>query len=742
MQPLRVRLRLTVEQNIFNMLNKYLTFLYLLIISSFQLVGQAITTNLITPEDAIQNVLLGAGINATNITYNGNAAAAQNTHPNVLEFDATGTTFPIESGIHLSTSGAPLINDADLDAISGGASTNGTIIEFDFIPDGTFISFDYIFASAEYTSFTCSQFNDVFGFFISGPGINGPFTNNAVNIATVPNTNVPVGINTVNQGFASGGGNQPCLDADPNFQNNTQYYTTDYNTIYNASGTIVNFNGSTVVLPAETNVDCNETYHIKLAITNAIDQSFDSGVFLEAGSFASDNVEISLEADNSFLDTLIYRGCSEGLLDFNRFSCDLNDSLIIFIETGGTAVEVTDYDELPDSVIFLPGESNISLNIVPTASGVTQNPESIIITVFFIDEDGDTISSTGTIWITDAPDPVPVTIDTTIYCANDSLPVYGYLTGGFPPYTYEWELSGSTDSTDFVSVLDNGEYYFTITMSDQCNTVVDSARVVVDQTLSIDDMFQFMAECGLPTGAVSGIGSGFTGTPEYTWSGPGPSDSAQSINASVWEDLPSGWYYFSIEDNVCFVNDSIFLEEEPPPTADFDANPTNGNAPLDVTFINNSDPADTYEWDFGNGEGVTVTDLSNQNTTYTEEGVFTVTLTVTDGACSDVATENIDVILLLPLEYDMPNVFTPNGDGSNDVFTINPVNAVSLEMVIFNRWGNVVYESNDVEGTWNGRNNNNGAEVTEGTYFYKFTIEAQDGEIITEHGFVQLVRDN
>ena len=721
---------------------RFILYYFLIIIIGNQLFAQTITTNAITPEDAIQNVLLGAGINATNVTYNGSAANAQITHPNVLEFDATGTTFPIESGIHLATSGAPGITDADLNTISGGAATNGTIIEFDFVPDGTFISFDYIFASSEYTSYTCSQFNDVFGFFISGPGINGPFDNNAVNIATVPNTNVPVAINTVNQGFASSGSNQPCLDADPNFQNNTQYYTTDYNTIYNSSPTLISFNGSTVVLPAQINVDCDETYHIKLAVSNAVDQILDSGVFLEAGSFSSDNVEISIEADNSFLDTLIYRGCSEGVIEFNRFSCDLNDSLTIFVETDGSAIEGVDYDDLPDSVVFLPGENNISFNIVPTATGVTQSPESIEITVFFVDEEGDTITSSGTIWITDAPDPVPVTIDTTIYCANDSLPIYGYLEDGFPPYSYEWELSGTLDSTDVVSVTENGEYYFIISMSDQCNTIVDSARVVLDQTLAIDTMLQFMAECGLPTGAVSGIGSGFTGTPEYTWSGPGPSDSAQSINASVWEDLSSGWYYFTIEDNVCSVNDSIFLEEEPPPTADFDANPPNGNAPLDVTFVNNSDPADTYEWDFGNGSDTTVTDLSDQNATYTEEGIFTVTLTVTEGACSDVATENIDVILLLPLEYDMPNVFTPNGDGSNDVFTINPVNAVSLEMVIFNRWGNVVYESDDVDGVWNGRNKNNGAELNDGTYFYKFTIEAQNGDIITEHGFVQLVRDN
>lgn len=207
-------------------------------------------------------------------------------------------------------------------------------------------------------------------------------------------------------------------------------------------------------------------------------------------------------------------------------------------------------------------------------------------------------------------------------------------------------------------------------------------------------------------------------------------------------DLSPGWYYFTIEDDVCFVEDSIFLEQDPPPTAAFSANPPVGNAPLDVTFTNESDPAQTYEWNFGNGDSITVNNQNDQFATYPEEGVYTVTLTVTDGSCTDQASQQIIVNLVLPLSYDMPNVFTPNNDGSNDVFTLNTVNATDLKLVILNRWGNVVYESEgDVDAAWNGKVQNVGQECNDGTYFYQFTIYGEQLEKFEEHGFVQLVRD-
>jgi gliding motility-associated-like protein len=360
---------------------------------------------------------------------------------------------------------------------------------------------------------------------------------------------------------------------------------------------------------------------------------------------------------------------------------------------------------------------------------------------FIVEDDfGCTYDTTFTIHVLDTV-AVVNSIDTTVLCATDSVPLWTNATG-LEPFTYDWS-TGENGQNIVVSALENGteEYYVTIT--DGCGIEsVDTAFVTLNQTIAIDTMYQLPTACGEETGVVVGAGDpdGFNGTPDYQWSGPG-SPAQNSIGASVWEDLPSGWYYFTIEDDVCSVMDSIFLEQDPPPTAAFTANPPVGNAPLDVEFINNSDAADTYEWAFGNGDSITVTDLSNQNATY-NEGVYNVTLTVTEGSCSDQATQTIIVNLVLPLSYDMPNVFTPNNDESNDVFTLNTVNASDLELVILNRWGNVVYESDgDVNAAWNGKVQNSGQECQDGTYFYKFTIYGEQDEKFEEHGFVQLVRD-
>lgn len=696
----------------------------------------------ITPAQAVQDILIGVGIQAFNVTYNGSGPNANNVTPSVREFNAGASAFPIQSGVLMQTQGAPTVNnDPDLTALAGQTVTNGVIIEFDFIPTGDTLSFNYIFASAEYTSFTCSGFNDVFGFFISGPGITGPFTNNAVNIATVPGTTVPVAINTVNSGTPSGGNAAPCNNADPNWQANSIYFTTSYNPIFNATSTVANFNGGTVVLAANSSLVCNEVYHIKLAVANALDTALDSGVFLEANSFTSDVVNINIQAGASTSDTTLVANCTEGTIYFTRPASQANDTLVIYFQTGGDAIEGTDYNFLApgDSVIFLPGQDTISLTITPTNGGPSGNPLLLIVSAQTITACGDTIFAEGFIWLLLEPDFVTTASVSTILCQNESVPITGSLTGGFPPYTIEWE-DGQTGSPINVPVTGpNGDYYFTFTATDQCGfQVQDSALVTLNETLAIDTMFQFPSECGLATGAVSGQGSGFTGTPNYTWNGPG-ADNPNFINATVFQNLPSGWYYFSITDNVCTVNDSIFLEQDPPPTAAFTANPQVGNAPLDVTFVNNSQGASTYYWDFDNGNDLTINNTSSQNQTYTEEGNYVVMLVATEGACSDTAYQVVVVNLILPLSFDMPNVFTPNGDGFNDFFTINPENAAELEMVIVNRWGNVVYESNEVNMVWNGRNKNTGEPCSPGTYFYKFTITDLYGESQTQHGFVQLV---
>src|SRR5690554_1867873 len=198
-----------------------------------------LTNPTMTPVEAIEDILLGAGINAFNITYNGSAANANVAQNSVRSFNSGTSNFPIAEGVLLNTYQSPTVSDPDLNSIvAPEVVENGVIIEFDFVPSGNTLSFNYIFASSEYSSFTCSQFNDVFGFFISGPGINGPYSNNSMNIATVPNSTIPVGINTVNSGSVSPGGiftdNKAsyCSDKDPNWQANSVYFTSSYNTAY------------------------------------------------------------------------------------------------------------------------------------------------------------------------------------------------------------------------------------------------------------------------------------------------------------------------------------------------------------------------------------------------------------------------------------------------------------------------------------------------------------------------------
>src|SRR5690554_17208 len=177
----------------------------------------------ITPQQAVNDILLGAGVTAFNITYNGSPALAGNQQNAVRHFNNTSVIFPLNEGVLLQTSGAGMVAEADLSAITTHTVSNGVVLEFDFIPDGDTLSFSYIFTSREYQSYTCLNFNDVFGFFISGPGITGPYTGGAQNIAIVPGSaNVPVGINTVNNGTNSDS-NGNCAAADPNWQANSVY---------------------------------------------------------------------------------------------------------------------------------------------------------------------------------------------------------------------------------------------------------------------------------------------------------------------------------------------------------------------------------------------------------------------------------------------------------------------------------------------------------------------------------------
>lgn len=155
--------------------------------------------------------------------------------------------------------------DTDLDALPGISTTqDACVLEFDLVPISDTITFEYVFGSEEYLEFVASTFNDVFAFFISGPGIIG-----TQNIALIPGTTTPVSINKVNNVL------------------NSSYYNdngTGTTLPYSGDDYYIQYDGFTDVFRAVSAVTPCETYHLKLAIGDVGDGSYDSGVFIKANS--------------------------------------------------------------------------------------------------------------------------------------------------------------------------------------------------------------------------------------------------------------------------------------------------------------------------------------------------------------------------------------------------------------------------------------------------------------------------
>ena len=725
-----------------------------------------------TPSQLVNNVLLGFGVTAFNITINGSPLNANTPVSNITSFTNNNPSFPFNAGMLLTTgngTGAqgpnaatsftnnapPTTNvstDPHLNAIANGTVTNGTVLEFDFIPSGDTMNFRYIFGSDEYPEFSPSTFNDAFGLFLWGPGISGPYAlagypAGGTNVAVLPD-GTPVTINNV--GDAS----------------NTAYYV--FNDNGSTYGTAIQYDGTTVVLTAAASVQCNQTYHIKLAISNVGDQAYDSGVFLEAGSFVSDAVAVTVATVSG--DTTIVEGCTDANFIFTRPETQLDDTLVINYTISGDALEGIDYNDLTNPITFLPGEDSVVLNLSPTQDGVIEGFESVIITVEIINPCNDTIFSSGTIYIGEGPIINISENDPLVLCASDSIPLFASASGGYAPYDFEWTtLSGSSvGSGDTISgsISQNGSISYLVTATDNCNfSNTDTVTITMNQTLAIDTMGTVPSSCQ-PTGVVWGLATGTTGVPVFNWTGPGPNN-PNFIDASVWEDIPSGWYYFTVTDNVCSANDSVFVDLLDPPVASFNVSPLSGCSPLEVTITNTSQNGTAYIWNLGDGTTNTTTDLSGFNHTFTDSlmnQAYTIQLIVQQGQfCSDTAVIGVvtTVCGCTNLEADnynpyatvedgscifpdpiiqAPNVLTPDGDLVNDVFELDWINLKSLRLVILNRWGNVIYDETSDNLTvtipsWDG------GDAEDGVYFYRYEGLGIADQQLEGHGFLHLIRN-
>jgi len=153
-----------------------------------------------------------------------------------------------------------------------------------------------------------------------------------------------------------------------------------------------------------------------------------------------------------------------------------------------------------------------------------------------------------------------------------------------------------------------------------------------------------------------------------------------------------------------------------------------------VTFVNQSIGAASYLWEFGDGTVSTETNPVHQ---YNKTGTYDVCLLATNAAgCVDTVCKQVAAIVI-PL-FDVPNAFSPNNDGRNDVLMVRGFGIAKFNLKIFNRWGQLVFESNDPTIGWDGRFK--GAIQPMDAYAYAVSVEFSDGTKTNKTGNITLLR--
>lgn len=424
----------------------------------------------------VRDWLIGEGVQTFNITSSG--------HINSRGYFSGTSNLGIESGVILASGhvensegpnnsgslasqwalpGDPVLSQLANNGQPGGpVSYDATVLEFDFIPQSNTVEFRYVFGSEEYPNFANTNFNDVFGFFISGPDLYGTypsppgFPNGAINIAQLPilaNPPLYVSINNINNGQSNTG---PC--------ENCQFYVNNGTGTTPTVNTYIQYDGFTTVLIARSFVRACETYHIKLVIGDIADDNYDSGVFLEANSFSSVGLGANVAYTHEEVDTAV-EGCNSANVVFKLFQVTPVDYDII-LDVGGTALRGIDYVDIPDTLTIPQGQDSIILVIDPIEDFL---PEDLNETVTLRFNSSLCPSSaqydTVTLYIKDLQIFSSwATGSHSIECGQPDT-LYASGDGGQVPYSFQWN-TGSTSDTLFISPPNPTQY--TVVISDVC----------------------------------------------------------------------------------------------------------------------------------------------------------------------------------------------------------------------------------------------------------------------------------
>ncbi len=604
--------------------------------------------------------------------------------------------------------------DSDLDSILQASGVAGftthdyCYLEFDITPSSSQLNFNYVFASEEYPEYVCTAFNDVFGLFISGPGIVGK-----ENLAVVPGTNTPVAINTVNSGSqGANAGDTTGVGCKLGF---SEYY------IENVSdGTeFTQYDGYTVLLSASTSVIPCLTYTLKLAVADVFDCGLDSGIFIEGKSLCSPDIL----AFN--LDSLAIEGCDTGYILITRGCNGLDTAKTVTFSIGGNATNGIDYEPVDSIVDFPVGVDSIWIPIIPLGDNVLEGRENIIFS--FINE----CTNTSYDLKVNIFDSIPLSIspaDTSI-CFGDSVSIE--IKGG-DNYIWLTESPVEDSASTFTFAPDSSiSIILEITQGACTDTASSLIRIHPIPNIMVKDTFicsgmsvliqpfpldSFLEYSWFPLNEYLN----FTNTDKY------PTFSRSTDSLVINE------YTLRVGDSIgCTYSTNFIITTAPYPFVEV------GNdtiiLPEQSVHLKGRTNVDTFRWlptDFlSNPEILDPVSAPDSTILYILEVI------------NGYGCVNYDSILVKVVHtlLQVPSAFSPNGDGLNDEISLfNEGIKDLIKFEIYDRWGNLVFSSNNINKAWTGTNKSGIKEI--GTYLYEIEATTLIGERIVKSGQITLIR--
>ena len=789
------------------------------------------------PEYLVKEVLLGDGIEASNIQFSG--------HPDQIGVFSQGlNTLDMEQGIIMSTGLArelevtndyedrtsvigPGITDGDLLQLSQRVvflldSLYGTqiepveniddaaILEFDFIPSSDSVTFQYVFASEEYDQWINTKYNDMFGFFISGPGIQGsysapPGTDGARNIAVLPGTQLPITVSSVHNGNSL---NDP---------RNSDYFVDNCTAVNEKNHCLnegISYNGYTVKLTARAKVVPCETYHIKLAIADGTLRSLDSGVLLEAKSFSSASIEVSDNLED-FPNNTAREGCIPIRLDFKRSSNLSSEQQIDLIIEPSSTADISDLSGFQPQISFPANSQTTSLTFFLVEDGLAEGPEDLFIN---IDAEKSCFKLSQPIRITiedyqPVVVPPPLSEDINAKCSTIELTLDPGITGGVKPWV-RWSVNGQTQENNnpVFSYFPADQDLVQAAIVDTCrtDTVFKRYRIHIEPLPPI--VFELPADTLLPCrdgvfdlipeelyggtnlfqvryyhkGQLIGIGSPGIQIPvseAMEIVGVATDECGVSERDTMNVDIPllqpldlfvspdtticigqqltlkanasggAGNYVFDWNDGQ-FSGEKIPVQPDQKTSYRVEVSDACGESDFRIITVDVNNPILEFEYEYIDDFSIAVRNYSqvdrpsytwllddipitvNPDPVITFNDVWDHQLTL---VARDIAgcTDSLTKTILPQLRFFIPNAFSPDGDGLNDVFQVEGQPVDEFRLIIYDRWGGVVFTTDSPHEGWNGVLRGTGKK-RQGSY--AFFLSAKRGfEKYQIRGFFSLI---